>query len=92
MTAAATTLRIDRVVVELTSEQRPAEVEETLRQALAVLSTRLAGLPLGGQRDAPVRALDLVELGPVSPDWLSSAGAAERLADQLYQRLTEGMR
>lgn len=89
---AATNLRIDRVVVELTSEMRPADVEETLRAALAVLATKLAGAPLGASRDAPLRALELIELGPVAPDWIAGAGGAERLADELYQQITKGMR
>jgi hypothetical protein len=83
----AVRLRIDRVAVELTEEQRAAEVEETLRTALALLASRLAGAPLDGARDAPLRALELLELEPVAPDWLAGPGAAARLADELYRRI-----
>ena len=80
-------LRIDHVAVELTEEVRVAELEETLRTALALLASRLAGAPLGGGGDAPVRALELLEIGPVATDWLAGPGAAARLADELYLRL-----
>lgn len=80
-------LRIDRVAVELTEELRPADVEQTLRTALALLASRLAGAPLGAARDAPLRALELLEVGPVSADWLAGPGAAARLADALYERI-----
>ena len=80
-------LRIDHIAVELTSEQRAGEVEETLRTALALLASRLAAAPLGRGRDAPLRALELVELGPVAPDWLAGPGAAARIADEIYRRV-----
>ncbi len=81
-------VRIDRVAVELTEELRPADVEETLRTALALLASRLSGAPLGAAKDAPLRALELLELGPVSADWLAGPGAAARLADELYERIS----
>jgi hypothetical protein len=77
-------LRIDHVAVEMTEELRVGAVEETLRTALALLASRLAGAPLGGSSDAPVRALEFLELGPVAPDWLAGPGAAARLADEIY--------
>ena len=83
----AVRLRIDRVAVELTAEQRAADAEETLRTALALLASRLANAPLGGGRDAPLRALELLELEPLAPDWIAGPGAAARLADELYRRI-----
>lgn len=83
-------LRIDRVAVELTDELRPREVEATLRTALELLAARLARAPLGAGAAAPVRALELLSLGPVAPDWLAGPGAAARLADELYERIAEG--
>lgn len=80
-------LRIDHVAVEIAEEQRAAEVAETLRKALALLASRLAGAPLAGAREAPLRALQLVELGPVAPDWLAGPAAAARIADELYERI-----
>jgi hypothetical protein len=80
-------LRIDHVAVELTEEMRPDEVAETLRNALSLLASRLAGAPLGGGKEARQRALELVEVGPVAPDWLAGPGAAARLADELYERI-----
>jgi hypothetical protein len=80
-------LRIDHVAVELTEELSVAEVEETLRKALALLASRLASAPLGAARDAPLRGLELVRLGPVAPDRLAGPGAAARLADELYERI-----
>jgi hypothetical protein len=80
-------VRIDHVAVELAEDMRAAEVEETLRTALALLASRLAGAPLGGGKDAPARALELLEVGPVAPDWLAGPGAAARLADELYERI-----
>ena len=77
-------LRIDRIAVELTDEERLGTLDETLRTAIALLASRLATAPLGLGRDVPVRALELLELGPVAPDWLSGPGAAARLADELY--------
>ncbi len=84
-------LRIDHVAVELAEELRVGEVEETLRTALALLASRLAGAPLGAAKDAPVRALSLLELGPVAPDWLAGPGAAARLADELYERIVRAV-
>jgi hypothetical protein len=83
----AVRLRIDQIAVELTEEQRAADAEATLRTALALLASRLAGAPLDGARDAPLRALELLELEPVAPDWLAGPGAAARLADELYRRI-----
>jgi hypothetical protein len=83
----AVRLRIDHIAVELIEEQRAGEVEETLRTALALLASRLATTPLGAGRDAPLRALELVELGPVAPDWLAGPGAAARIADEIYRRI-----
>lgn len=83
-------LRVDRVAVEMTDELRPGEVEATLRTALELLGRRLARLPLGGGDDAATRALELLEIGPVAPDWLAGPGAAARLADELYERIARG--
>jgi hypothetical protein len=83
-------LRIDHVAVELAEEMRAGEVEETLRTALALLASRLAAAPLGAGKQAPVRALELLELEPVAPDWLGGPGAAARLADELYERIVRG--
>lgn len=82
-------LRIDRVGVQLTEGLRPQQVEATLRAALELLARRLAQTPLDGDVDA--RALELVELGPVAPDWLAGPGAAARLADELYERIANGV-
>lgn len=84
-------LRIDHLAVELTEEMRAGEVEETLRTALALLASRLAGAPLGAGKQAPMRALELLELEPVAPDWLAGPGAAARLADELYERIVRGV-
>jgi hypothetical protein len=80
-------LRIDRIAVEIGQDVRAGEMETTLRVALALLASRLASAPLGAGRHAPRRALQLIEIGPVAPDWLAGPGAAARLADELYQRL-----
>lgn len=80
-------VRIDHLAVELAEEQRAAQVESTLRTALAVLASRLADAPLGSGRDAAVRALDLLRVEPFSADWLGGPGAAARLADELYVRI-----
>ena len=83
-------LRIDSVAVQLTEDLRPREVEQTLRDALELLALRLAGGPLGLAGDAPVRALELLDMGTVPPDRLAGPGAAARLADDLYQRIARG--
>jgi hypothetical protein len=85
-------LRVDRVAVELTNDLRPQEVETTLRAALVLLGQRLARAPLGGGAGAPVRALELLEVGPVATDWLAGPGAAARLADELYEQIARGTR
>jgi hypothetical protein len=83
----AVRLRIDHVAVELAEEQRAEEAAETVRTALALLASRLAGAPLRGGQDAPRRAVELLEIGPAAPDWLAGPGAASRLADELYRRI-----
>lgn len=85
-------LRIDRVAVEITEEVRVGELEETLRKALALLAARLADLPVGAAKEAPRHALDMLEVGPVDPDWLSGPAAAAVLADALYARIVGGTR
>ncbi len=80
-------LRIDRIAVELSEEVRAGEVEETLRTALALLASRLAAAPLGAGKVAPRRALELIEVGPVTADWIAGPGAAARIADELYRRI-----
>ncbi len=84
-------LRIDAIAVEMTAEMHAREVEATLRGALELLAQRLARAPLGGGEQAPVHALELLEVGPVAPDWLAGPGAAARLADDLYERLARGI-
>ena len=80
-------VRIDRVAVEMTDELSVGEVEATLRTALALLASRLAGAPLAGGRDAPQRALELIRLGPVTPDRIAGPGAAAQMADELYEQI-----
>lgn len=80
-------LRIDRIAVELSEDVRAGEVEETLRTALALLASRLAAAPLGSGKEAPRRALELIELGPVTTDWIAGPGAAARIADELYRQI-----
>lgn len=80
-------LRIDRIAVELAEEVRAGEVEDALRVALALLASRLAGAPLGGGKEAPRRVLELIELGPVTADWIAGPGASARIADELYRRI-----
>jgi hypothetical protein len=80
-------LRIDHIAVAIGREHQAAEAEETLRAALAMLAQRLADAPFDIGRDAPVRALELIELSPVTPDWLAGPGAAARLAEELYGRI-----
>jgi hypothetical protein len=80
-------LRIDHVAVEIAEEQRAADAAETMRTALALLASRLSGAPLDVGKEAPRRALELVEIGPVSPEWLGGPGAAARIADELYKRI-----
>jgi hypothetical protein len=82
-------LRIDHIAVEMTEEMRAEEVEETLRTALSLLASRLVGAPLGAGKQSPVRGLELVELGPVAPDWLAGPGAAARIADEIYRRIVQ---
>ena len=83
-------VRIDRIAVEMQDEMHAGEVENTLRTALALLASRLAGAPFGAARDAPLRALELIELGPLAPDWVAGPGAAARLANELYERIVRG--
>ncbi len=85
-------LRIDHVAVELGGELRAAEVEETLRKALALLASRLTDAPLGTGKGGPRRALELLQIGPISPDWLGGPGAAARVADELYLRILRANR
>ena len=80
-------LRVERLAVELSGELRPREVEATLRAALELLGRRLARAPLAGPSGMPTRALDRLELGPLSPDRLAGPGAPARLAEELYERL-----
>jgi hypothetical protein len=83
-------LRIDSIAVELGGDLRPQQVEATLRSALELLARRLANAPLGRGADAPLLALELIELGPIAPDRLAGPGAAARLADDLYDRIARG--
>jgi hypothetical protein len=83
----AVRLRIDRVAVELAEDLRADEVAGTMRDALQLLASRLATAPLGKGKEAPQRALELLEVGPVANDWLAGPGAAARLADELYEQI-----
>ncbi|MGY1708348.1 hypothetical protein ACI8AC_02435 [Geodermatophilus sp. SYSU D00758] len=80
-------LRIDHLAVEIGEDVRAGEAEATVRSALALLATRLAGAPLGGGRDAPRRALQLIELEPGWADRIAGPEAAARLADELFRRI-----
>lgn len=85
-------IRIDQVVIEIGQEARAEVAEATLRTALAILAGRLAGAPLGAARDAPARALRLIELELVSAEWPAGPAAAARIADDLYRQLVGGLR
>jgi hypothetical protein len=78
-------LRIDQIAVEIDDEAKAEHAAQTVRAALALLAHRLAAHPLHGE--APQRALALIELGPVAPDYLAGPGAAARIADDLYRKL-----
>jgi len=80
-------LRIDRLAVEIEREAQAAQVEPAIRSALALLAQRLGSMSQADAQEATFRALELIELGPVSPDWLSGPGAASRLADDLYRKI-----
>ena len=80
-------IRIDQIAIELGEEQRAGEAEETLRTALALLASRLSAAPFDLGKDAPARALQLLDVEPVGADWLAGPGAAARLADELYRRI-----
>ncbi len=78
-------LRIDRIAVEI-DETRAAEASETIREALSLLAERLATAPAAGA-DARSLALDLIDIGPVDPRWLTGPAAADRLSEELYRRI-----
>jgi hypothetical protein len=78
-------LRIDQIAVEISRDQHAQDAAETVRKALALLANRLAEAPLHDA--APERALALIELGPVAPDYLAGPGAAARIADDLYRQI-----
>jgi len=82
-------LRIHRIAVEIDQDQQAERAEEAVRKALALLATRLAGSPLGLADSGPALALGMVEIGPVDPGWLAGPGAADRLAEMLYERLLD---
>ena len=85
MTGREVTVRIDRIALEITDEQRAGQAEETLRKALALLAARLATAPLGLGDRAVELALERLEAGPLDPGWLRSPAAADRLADELFR-------
>ena len=80
-------LRIDHIAVELAQDARAEAAEETLRKSLELLALRLSAAPLSDGEDVRHRALELIEIGPMAPDWLAGPGAASRLADELYVRI-----
>jgi hypothetical protein len=80
-------LRIDHIAVELAEDARVEAAEATLRASLELLALRLSAAPLSGGEDVRHRALELIEIGPVTSDWLAGPGAASRLADELYMRI-----
>jgi hypothetical protein len=83
-------VRIDQIVVELEEEAHAQDAQDAVRQALAILASRLAGAPLGGSRAGTTRGLELIELEPIPAQWLSTPQAAERIADALYDQLLGG--
>ncbi len=85
-------LQIDRIAVELADERHARQVEATVRDALELLAQRLSRGLGGDGAEAPRRALELLEIGPVDPRWLAGPGAAARLADELYERIVRQAR
>jgi hypothetical protein len=83
-------VRIDQIVVELEEEAHAQDAHDAIRQALAILASRLAGAQLGGARAGTTRGLALIELEPIPAQWLSTPQAAQRIADELYVRVLGG--
>ena len=80
-------VRIDEIVIELADEARVRDADQTIRTALAILGSRLAGAPWGMGAQAPARGLELLRLEPIPASWLASPQAAARIADGLDEQI-----
>ncbi|HYP07749.1 MAG TPA: hypothetical protein VER03_16070 [Bryobacteraceae bacterium] len=82
------TLEIGEVVVLAEAERAQLiQAEPAIQEAFRLLGQRLDRTPFGQFGEARTFALERVELSALPLDELLSPRGAERLADELYQRL-----
>ena len=82
------TLKIGEITLAVESEEyNPAAIKQILQRAMQIFVLRLTESPFGRSID-PVRlALQKLELEPLSVQELLGARGAERLANELYNKL-----
>ena len=86
-------LSIERLVVETAAEKQAAgELPEVVRAALRKLAERLSGVPLAREVRLAATVRARVEIDTLPLDALLGPRGADRLAEELYQRIVRGIR
>lgn len=85
------TLKIAKIKFMVEADgQELATVERIFRQALEILAQRLAMSPPGLSRSLKPLVREYLEVGPFTVEELLSVRGAERIAEDLYQKLLGG--
>jgi hypothetical protein len=83
------TLKVGALNVAMVGDKALAkELPVKLQQAFELLAKRLAAAPLGRGAAPESLVLDRVELAPFALDELIGPRGAERIAEELYRRMT----
>ncbi len=85
-------ISVDRLVVETTTERRGAEgLPERLREGFELLAEKLRSAPASRRLALRSRVIETLDLSALSSNELLGARGAERLAEELYRQIVEGV-
>ena len=85
------TLKIGRIALDVDADERSGPMASAqLRAAFEILAKRLAASPFGRSLALQRIVIERLELSALAVDEMLSARGAERIADDLYRRITGG--
>ena len=86
------TLKIGRIALDVDADERAGPMASAqLRAAFEILAKRLSASPFGKSSAMQRLVIERLELGVLPVDEVLSARGAERIADDLYRRITGGL-
>ncbi len=85
-------ISVDHLIVETAAERRSAEgIPERLREGFELLAEKLQGAPAARRLALSQRVIEKLDLSTLPSEELLGSRGAERLAEELYRQIVEGM-